>query len=158
MIDFLTQSRGLSHERAAQVAFLSEGNINKAFEILSQKDQNEKDWFANWMRYCYAFDLTKLIPLADEFDALTKESQKSLLDYGLKIIREIYLECVGAQSLIKLEGEELVFVRKFSRVFKFENLDKITQAISESQMLIERNVRAKIMFLDLSLSISRLIK
>jgi DNA polymerase-3 subunit delta' len=158
MVTFLTDSNGLNHERAAQIAFLSEGNINRAFEILNQKDQNEKDWFANWMRYCYAFDLTKLIPLADEFDALTKESQKSLLDYGLKIIREIYLECVGAKNLIKLEGDELTFVQKFSRVFKFENLDKISEAISEAQMLIERNVRAKIMFLDLSLTISRLIK
>lgn len=110
------------------------------------------------MRYCYAFDLSKIIPLADEFDALTKESQRSLLDYGLKIVREIYLQCIGAESLIKLEGEELQFVQKFSKVFKFENIGKITDQISEAQMLIERNVRAKIVFLDISLQISRLIK
>lgn len=158
LTQFLTKSRNLSEERAKQIYFLSEGNINKALEILEQKDQNEKTWFANWMRYCYAFDLGKLIPLADEFDSLTKESQKGLLDYGLKIIREIYLQCVGTESLIKLEGDELQFVQKFSKVFKFENIGQISDLISEAQMLIERNVRAKIVFLDTSLSIARHIK
>jgi DNA polymerase III subunit delta' len=158
MIPFLTKTKAISEQRASQITFLSEGNINKALDILDQRDQNEKDWFANWMRFCYAFDLSKLIPLADEFDALTKESQRSLLDYGLKIIREIYLQSVGAETLIKLEGDELQFVQKFSKVFKFENIGQITHQISDAQMLIERNVRAKIVFLDTSLTISRLIK
>lgn len=158
LVSFLTKTKAISEERANQIYFLSEGNINKALEILDQKDQNEKSWFANWMRYCYAFDLSKLIPLADEFDSLIKENQRSLLDYGLKIIREIYLQCVGTENLIKLEGEELQFVQKFSKVFKFENIGLITDQISEAQMLIERNVRAKIVFLDISLAIARLIK
>jgi DNA polymerase-3 subunit delta' len=158
LIPFLINKKGIAEERASKIAFLSEGNINKAFEIVDKRDQNEKDWFANWMRYCYAFDLSKLVPLADEFDALTKENQRNLLDYGLKIIREIYLQCIGAESLIKLEGDEMQFVQKFSKVFKFENIGQITDQISEAQLLIERNVRAKIVFLDLSLQISRLIK
>jgi DNA polymerase-3 subunit delta' len=156
--EYLIKSQGLPEQRAQEVAFLSEGNISYAKSIINQKDQNEKEWFANWMRYCYAFDLSKLVPLADSFDSLTKEAQKSLLDYGLKIIREIYLQCVGMDSLIKLEGEELVFVQKFSKVFKFENLDKITQEISEAQFHIERNARGKLVFLDTSLNIARLIK
>ncbi|MCP9769029.1 DNA polymerase III subunit delta' [Lacihabitans sp. LS3-19] len=158
LIPYLINIKGVTAERAPKIAYLSEGNINKALDILDKKDQNEKDWFANWMRYCYAFDLSKLIPLADEFDALTKESQRSLLDYGLKIIREIYLKCISADNLIKLEGEELQFVQKFSKVFKFENIGQITEQISDAQMLIERNVRAKIVFLDISMQICRLIK
>ncbi|MDP1815648.1 MAG: DNA polymerase III subunit delta' [Leadbetterella sp.] len=158
LTSFLVKTKGVSEERASQIFFLSEGNINKALEIIDQKDQNEKNWFANWMRYCYAFDLSKLIPLADDFDAQTKENQKSLLEYGLKIIREIYLQSVGTENLIKLEGEELQFVQKFSKVFKFENISHIVDEISYSQFLIERNVRAKIIFLDTSLAIARLIK
>ncbi|HLO46629.1 MAG TPA: DNA polymerase III subunit delta' [Leadbetterella sp.] len=158
LTSYLVEKKNLSIERAKQIFFLSEGNLSKALEIIEQRDQNEKTWFGNWMRYCYAFDLGKIIPLADEFDSLTKENQRSLLDYGLKIVREIYLQCVGAEGLIKLEGEELIFVQKFSKVFKFENIGQITEQISEAQMLIERNVRAKIVFLDISLQIARLIK
>jgi len=155
---YLTKEKGISEERAKQVHFLSEGNIAASLEILEHKDQNEKNWFANWMRYCYAFDLGKIIPLADEFDSLTKENQRNLLNYGLKIIREIYLRCVGANDFVKLEGEELEFVQKFSKVFKFENINQISEDISDAQMLVERNVRAKIVFLDLSLQIAKLIK
>jgi DNA polymerase III subunit delta' len=155
---FLINNKSVDAARAAQIAFLSEGNILKALSIIDQKDQNEKDWFANWMRFCYAFDLGKLVPLADEFDSLSKESQKSLFEYGLKIIREIYLECAGVSDLVKLEGAELLFVQKFSKVFKFENIDKIMEEISLAILHIERNARAKIVFLDLSLSIARWIK
>lgn len=158
MMNFLGNIKDVESERASQITFLSEGNINKALGIIEQKDQNEKDWFANWMRYCYAFDLAKLIPLADEFDSLSKENQRSMIDYSLKIIREIYLESVGVHSLIKLEGAELLFVQKFSKVFRFENLDKIAELISEAQFHIERNAKAKIVFLDLSLTIARFIK
>jgi DNA polymerase-3 subunit delta' len=158
LVPFLVETRGISLEKADQIAFLSEGNINTALEILSARDQNEKEWFANWMRFSYAFDLGKLVPLAEEFDGLTKEGQRGLLDYGLKTIREIYLQSVGAENLIKLEGNELLFIQKFSKVFKFENLDKITEEISEAIMLIERNVRAKIVFLDLSFFLAQHLK
>ncbi len=158
MLEYLVQKKQIDQERAKQVAFLSEGNLNDALAIISQRDHNEKDWFAKWMRFCYAFDLNKLVSLADEFDALSKEAQKNLLEYGLKIIRELYLCFVGAESLIKLEGEELVFVQKFSKVFKFENIDKISLLISQAQFSIERNTRSKIVFLDTSLAIARYIK
>ncbi len=158
MVEFLTTKHSVSEDRAKQVAFLSEGNINTALDFLNQEKDTDKSWFANWMRYCYAFDVTKLVPLAEEFDSFGKERQKNVLEYGLRILREIYLETVGLSDLVKLENEELVFVQKFSKVFKFENIDKISASISAAIGHIDRNVRAKIVFLDLSLYISSKIK
>lgn len=158
MQTYLIETRGLTEERAAQIAFLADGNIHNALDFINQRESDHKDWFRRWMRYCYAFDLSKLVPLSEEFDSYTKEAQKTIMEYGLRIIREIYLANVGLDELIKLEGDELDFVQKFSRVFKFENIDKISELISEAIVHIDRNVRPKIVFMDLSMSLSALIK
>ena len=158
MVEFLTTQHNVSEERARQVAFLSDGNLNEALKQLHQKVTDYKEWFRLWMRYCYAFDISKLVPQSEEFDAYPKEQQKAILDYGLKIIREIYLENIGLSELVKLEGDELDFVQKFSRVFKFENIDRISELLSEAIVHIDRNVRAKIIFLDVSMSLAGLIK
>lgn len=158
MIDFLTERHHLERERAGKIAFLTEGNINAALSFLAQDETDYKEWFVNWMRFCFVFDLAKLVPAADRFDEFSKEEQKNILEYGLKVLREIYLENIGLGHMIKLENDELTFIQKFSRVFRFDNIDRISEAISEAIVHIERNVRAKIVFMDLSLTMAALIK
>ncbi|ADQ18691.1 DNA polymerase III gamma/tau subunits-like protein [Leadbetterella byssophila DSM 17132] len=158
MVDYLTQYRQIDPERAKRIAFLSEGNLSDALSRLGREESEHKEWFANWMRYCYVFDIAKIVPTCDQFDEFSKEEQKGVLEYGLKILREIYLENVGLSSMVKLENEELVFVQKFSKVFNFANIGKISEAISDAILHIERNVRAKIVFLDLSMIMATLIK
>ena len=158
MLEFLEQTHGLPHERAAKIAFLADGNINTALNLLVQNPADHKDWFVQWMRFCFVFDLAKLVPLADTFDQFSKEEQKNILEYGLKVFREIYLEHVGLREMIRLENDELAFVQKFSRVFHFENIGRVADALSDAILHIERNVRAKIVFTDLSMTLSALIK
>jgi len=110
------------------------------------------------MRMCYALNVLKLVPMADEFDAKGKEYQKAMLEYGLSIFREIFLYRHGGENLIRLEGDELVFVQKFSNVLNINNLESITKLLSESHYHIERNGRAKMIFLDISLAIARLMR
>ncbi len=155
---YLMSKEGATEERAGQIAYLAGGDMNKAEALLGQKIQNEQEWFANWMRYCYAFDIVKLVALADDFDAFSREGQKGLFDYGLKILRELFLYSNQAEELVRVEGEELVFVQRFSKAFNLSNLETITSLISEAHFHIERNVRAKMVFLDTSLSICRLIR
>ncbi|WP_337043036.1 DNA polymerase III subunit delta' [Emticicia sp. 17c] len=151
-------TKDVSQERARQIAFLSEGNMHKALEILEKAEDTDHAWFANWMRMCYALNLQKLVPMADEFDARSKEQQKGLLEYGLSIFREIFLYSNGGQNLIRLENDELVFVQRFSTAINMNNLEQIIDTLGEAFYHIERNARAKIVFLDISLIIARLMK
>lgn len=155
---YLHEKDGISTERAKQVAFLSEGNIAKALEIVNQEAANEQQWFAEWMRMCYAFKVERLVAMADEFDKLTKENQKGLLEYGLNIFREIFLFAYGGEQLLRLEGEELQFVQRFSSAINLNHIEKVTAVLSEAHFHIERNVRAKMVFLDSSLTIAQLMK
>jgi DNA polymerase-3 subunit delta' len=158
IVSYLTQKQDIGLERAKQVAYLADGNLNHALEIAHKADDDQHSWFATWMRMCYALNILKLVPMADEFDAHGKEYQKSMLEYGLSIFREIFLYCNGGETLIRLEGDELVFVQKFSNVLNISNLEAITNLLGESHYHIERNGRAKMIFLDISLAIARLMR
>jgi DNA polymerase III subunit delta' len=158
IVSYLLNNQQVTDERAKQVAYLSEGNLNYALEIANKTEDDEHTWFATWMRMCYALNIQKLVPMADEFDTKGKEYQKAMLMYGLKIFREIFLYRHGGENLIKLEGDELIFVQKFSNVLNINNLEQITTLLSESHYHIERNARSKIVFLDISLAIARLMR
>lgn len=154
----LVNKLNIGQDRSKELAFLAQGNMHKAFELAKSGDDNQHEWFAQWIRYVYAFDLANIVGFAEEFDSFGKEKQKNIIDYSLTIFREIFLNVSGNENLTKLEAEPLAFVQKFSRVFKFQNLPAIQKILDESVYLIDRNVRAKILFLDASLQIARLIK
>ena len=157
-IGYLIKKEGISLERAKQVAYLSEGNLSKAVELINYEGEGKYQWFSNWMRMAFKPDFAALIKLADEFDAFPKEYQKGMMEYGLNIFRDLLLWKNGAESLVRLEGEELTFVQKFSNAVKPEAIELIVNELSQTHYYLERNGRAKILHLDLSLTIAQLFK
>jgi DNA polymerase-3 subunit delta' len=99
-----------------------------------------------------------LIKLADEYDSFTKEYQKGMMEYGLNIFRDLLLWKNGAEILVRLEGVELEFVKRFSQAVKMESIEQIVNELSKTTYYLERNGRAKILHLDLSLTIAKLFK
>ncbi len=158
IFDYLIKKYLIPFDRAKQIAYLADGNMNYAIEIALKTDDNQHQWFAEWMRKAYVCEVDKLLQYADEFDSKGKEFQKSMLEYGLNIFREIFLHLNGGSELIRLEGDELIFVQKFSKVVHSFNLEKICNVFTDAYFHIERNGRAKIIFLDMSLAIWSLMK
>jgi DNA polymerase-3 subunit delta' len=158
VVDYLVTNKYSDNTRAKQVAYLAEGNLSKAMEILDQTDEDIHENFAGWMRLCFKTDIAGLIKLADQYAIMTKTTQKQLLEYGLTMFRDIFLWINSGEKLIRLEGNELQFVERFGGVINPESLEFITNEISETHYYLERNANAKILFLDLSLRIARVIK
>lgn len=156
--EYLTKKQSTDEKRVRQIAYLADGNLAYALELSEGGDNDQHPWFINWMRACYKADLLTLVPMADTYDAMPKETQKSMLEYGLSLFRDLFLWQNGAESLVRLEGEELTFIQNFAKVVKSHYVESLTQALSEAYYHLERNARAKIVFLDLSLIIARLIK
>jgi len=157
-ISYLIKKEGITHERAKQVAYLSEGNLSKAVELVNYEGESKHQWFASWMRSAYKPDIATLVKTADEFDTFPKEYQKGMVEYGLNIFRDLLLWKNGAESLVRLEGEELTFVQNFSKAVKSGAIELIVNELTQTHYYLERNGRAKILHLDLSLSIARLFK
>ncbi len=155
---YITSKQGIDSKRANEIAYLSEGNLAKAI-ALSQNHSNEyQTWFSEWMRSCFKADLTSLIKQADQFDAFAKENQKAIFEYGLNVFRDLQLWQNGVESLVRLEGDELVFIQNFSKAVNPLAIEIISDKLSEAHYHLERNARAKILHLDLSLAIARCIR
>lgn len=155
---FLTEKNAVATERARQVAYLAEGDLQYALTLAEGGESDRHAWFADWMRLCYRTDVLKLVPLADKFDGFSKEEQKGTMEYGLSLFRDVFLTQNGGETLVRLEGEERTFVQNFAKALAPERIETIVNELTLAHYHLERNVRAKMIFLDLSLTLAKLFK
>lgn len=156
LADFLVKETGTSLDNAQNLAISCEGNIAWALEKAKSENLSTSTWFADWMRAVYQKNLSKLVGLADQFDGLAKEDQKSLLEYALHIFRQCLYQISDAPTLIKALEKEKSFITNFSKTLNRQSIEKISEKVSTAHYHLERNGRAKMIHLDLSLQIIRI--
>ncbi|WP_266363509.1 DNA polymerase III subunit [Tellurirhabdus rosea] len=157
----LRQHLNVDEKRARQVAYLADGNLSEAIRLSGEEADRTEDrhaWFADWMRMCYRQDLIALVTQSEEFDKLGKEKQRGLLDYSLNLCRDLFLWKHGARDLLRLPEEERTFVENFGKILEPDFLEHMVSDLNEAAFHIERNVRARMVMLDLSLTFSRLMR
>ncbi|TDB57209.1 DNA polymerase III subunit delta' [Arundinibacter roseus] len=156
--NYLQQHHEADSSRARQIAYLCDGNLSEAHRLLLEQEDDRSAWFTDWMRSCYKYDLLQLVKLADTFEGMGKERQKGLFDYALRLFRDMILWTQGAGALLRVPDEELDFVQKFSKAVPATSWEPMISEMNDAYYHIERNVRAKIVFLDLSLHVSQLFQ
>jgi DNA polymerase III subunit delta' len=154
----LVEKFNFDQKRAEHLAYLAEGNLNEALKLDEEAEDNNESFFRDWMRVCYTKDYTKMVNVSEGFQGLSKEAQKILLQYGLSMLRECMLWQLDVKNLIKLEGDEKDFVQNFSKVLNPSQIEKISNLLNTSFYHLERNANPKILFLDLSLSVSTILR
>ena len=136
---------------------LADGDLNLALR-LSERDENiNQEFFANWMRACFKKSYGDLVPMADEFHQLDKLNQRNLLYYGISMMRESLLYIAGSTSINRTQGGELKFIQDFSKVLDVLKIEKANRLLSEASYFLERNGSAKMVFLNLSLMLSKVL-
>lgn len=147
-------------EEASQVKYLADGNLNAALKILEtgETEQANFEMFRTWMRMCYKTDIREIYRFTGEFTALGREKQKSLLGYGLKVTRYCILNRFGGNDHIKAEGDELKFIRDFTPFINQANASILADAFNTAIYHVERNGNASIIYMDLSLQLTRWLK
>ncbi|MCZ2482742.1 DNA polymerase III subunit delta [Aquirufa nivalisilvae] len=154
--DFLVEQSSIDPEKALQLAQSAEGNISWALEKSKTENLSTSTWFAEWMRAIYSKNLSKLVILADQFDGFAKEDQKGLLEYSLHVLRQCLYQISGAPQLIKSLEKEKKFIDNFSKTLSQEKIEKMSSKVSDVHYHLERNARAKMVHLDLSLQFVRI--
>ncbi|MCX2746021.1 DNA polymerase III subunit delta [Mangrovivirga sp. M17] len=154
----LLVAKGVDEDQAFQLARISEGNVSKAISYIGQEDQDTHKLFQEWMRTCYKRDYSELVSWADRYQKLGKMNQKSLLEYGLHMMRESLIGISGAEELYRMSGSEMDFIKNFQKVLNAKKVERVYELLSESLYHIERNVNARLMFLNLSLNLVKALR
>lgn len=156
LVTYLIKKEGIDSDRAQNLAYSAEGNIAWALDKAKTENLSTSTWFADWMRAVYSKNLSKLASLADQYDGLQKEEQKGLLEYALHIFRQCLYQIADAPTLIKALEKERGFITNFSKTLNREAIEHISEQLSTAYYHLERNGRAKMIHLDLSLQIIRI--
>lgn len=160
MIKALMKRESLSEDEASRIAYLAEGNYNEAQHLIQNAEEENFNFvqFRTWMRLCFGKDVLKNIHWVEGIATIGREKQKNFLAYAMSMTRETLMVSYGDASLIRLRGEELEFVKKFSPFIHGENCIQITEELNRAIRDIERNANPKILFTDLSLKLMTLLK
>jgi len=151
---------GLSMEKADDIVHLANGNYFSAQNLVGSTDEDNSnfDYFTQFMRLAYQRKLIEIIEWVDEISRIGREKQKNFLSYALRLIRENFMLNIENRELVYLTKKELEFSEKFSRFIDKENIYEIYEALNKAHSDIEMNAYNKIVFLDLSLKIIKLLK
>jgi len=159
LTDYLIKERSLSPEKAAQLAYISSGNMQQVTALLTEEGSNHFSLFVQWLRLCFGGKVLDLITLVEDGLAkLGRENQKSFLLYAIQMMRDVVLFKEGIHTLVHLPNAEMSFVEKFSPLYATEKLETCVNFFEKTSYHIERNANPKILFLDVSLQLVLLFK
>jgi DNA polymerase-3 subunit delta' len=159
---YLRSVYGTTEIKSADIARVANGNILRAVE-LCENDETLKlnlDNFKLLMRYAWKRDVISLIEWSEEMAAMGREAQKNFLTYALRLLRENLMLSLDQynNNLVYLAGEEAEFSGKFHPFINNENIYQLTDVFNLAFSHIEANGYAKVIFLDLALKVTRLLR
>ncbi len=156
---WLKNQKNIDSEKAIEIAFLADGNLNRAIE-LSENDITQSDAFedfAHWMRICYAHNYLEISAWVNKVGAYGREKLKNFILYAVKLIRScLIINYTG--NLENLSKTEKEFIKKFSPFINETNIQAFYHELNQAYHHIVRNANAKLVFMDLSLNFSTLLK
>lgn len=158
--DYLCEEHHIEKTIAHSIASITQGNLVEAISM-SQGDKAQHiyfDLFVKLMRSAYAANPIQLIAVSEEIAALDRENQKNFIKYGLHIFRESIILNYMKGELINLRNEERAFLDKFAIFINNQNITELMEEFNNAFYHIERNANAKILFSDLVIRLTKLIK
>ncbi|MBU0488819.1 MAG: DNA polymerase III subunit delta [Bacteroidetes bacterium] len=162
--DELVQGLILRHQldepQARYMASISNGSYSEARRLLisGNSGMNYFPIFRNWMRLCFKNDHINICDWLEETAALGREKEKDLLTYSISVIHECLKLNTRTVTSSFSDSEEGEFMMKFTRFINEKNYLKLYKEFNEAAWHIERNGNARIIFMDLSLSVMNLLK
>lgn len=150
----------VEESRARQIASLAAGSLNEAAKLLSEVDDDSHKLFRDWMRMCYTKNYEELTKWADSYSAMNKTAQKSLIQYGINMLREMLFSRNGMDDLRRMASvEEAEFVNKFAATLTGDDRIEIIFGLFNTLLYhLERNINVKIAMLDTSLKLHAAIR
>lgn len=157
--------RGVSNERAKEIALRGEGSLSVALSMLAEDDSEEvfERFFVEWVRS--AFKVKKdpsavgvLLDWAERLASMSKERQRRFLRFAQRQIRSAMLLQYGADRLVaKKELADGFLLERFAPFVHEENTLDLNAFLEEALYNHSRNANTKLLFSDMALQMTKLI-
>jgi DNA polymerase-3 subunit delta' len=157
--DTIENSKTQKSERFLNFCRLSNGNMGKVWsyaeEILPVSFFEE---FKVLNRLCFKNNFSEISDWCDAISLKNREQQRDFLGYCLTIFRECLVWNFSDKSINLLTIEEKKFLDNFAKFVHQENSISIISLFESAIKKIKRNANSKIIFFQLALDLSDLLK
>jgi len=159
---FLQERYRLTEDELERAVSWAGGNVRDALRLIEEeKEGNEfMELFIRWMRLAWVPDVPGLTTWSDEMASLGREKQKAFLKYAIRILRENLLLHIlpNDKKIHRMTKQEFEFSKKFSAFISPGNMENLYVLLNEAFDHISGNVYGKLVFMDVSLKIHKLLK
>ena len=160
IVQALESEYNILSDDATTVAHLSKGSYLKALETISLNEEHKFffNLFVQMMRASYARNIKEIKTIGNELAAIGRENQKSFLIYSQRMVREYFVSNLHQPEITYLAQDEANFGIRFAPFINERNIVGFMDELALAERHIEQNVNAKMVFFDLCLKITMLIK
>jgi DNA polymerase-3 subunit delta' len=158
--DALVSKFGLEPENANNVARIAQGNYLEAQKLVKENEIRafNQEMFIQWMRFLWQKEFYELIQWSETMGKIGRERLMQFFRYGLHVFRESLIMNYADDSIQLTGGNEKAFVKKFSPYVNELNAIDMVELFDEAIMHIGRNANPKIMIMDISLKMMKLVR
>ncbi len=113
--------------------------------------------FTTLMRLSYNNKHLELMTWAEDVATLARETQRGMLQYFLRMLREAYIIHAGLSDISYLWGEEAAFCNKFAPFIGNQNIESLIAQCELTLRELAQNGNPTIIFTHFALFVSKLI-
>ena len=157
--------KGIEKNIASSAASSGFGNLRLALKSIGESENNKEfeEWFLKWVRTAFKVrknkeEVLELINWSKMISKTGREVQKSFLIFSMNVFRSALLKNYEINSLVNFEPKTNMNFESFSKFVTGNNIEDIFLEIEEAQKGIQSNGNANMIFMDLSLKLTRLIQ
>lgn len=160
MIKALEKNPDTEGKNLQGLAHLANGSYIAALDLLTPDEDTTAyfEQFTKIMRLTYKRDWMSIFDWVDEVSSTGREKQKSFLLYSMRMIRENFMLNLNQPQIVFLNGQEKSFSEKFSPFINERNILIFADELEKAYRDISQNGNPRIIFLDLSMKITKIIK
>lgn len=156
----LQKNYNIQADVAQSVAHIANGSYLKAIETISLDEEHKFffNLFVTMMRSSYARSIKDIKAIANELGSVGRERQKNYLVYCQRMVREYFISNLQQPEMVYLKPDEFSFGTRFAPFINDRNIIDFTEELALAQRHVEQNVNSKMVFFDLCLKITMLLK
>ncbi len=155
---YLEEVKEVETKQARQVALLSEGNMQVALKMLEENEEDNTRLLLEFLSFCAQNNVIKLNLWIEEMAKLGREAQKNFVRYTLFFFRAmVQLQMNSEKPTILTQDEQNTAHALYQRL-NFHDIEKLNAIFNKAYYYIERNVNAKILFFNLSIQLTSILR
>lgn len=150
----------LEEEELQLLSRMAQGSWSRVQSLVDEVDDMKLNFgrFVEMMRFSWSLNIKEIRPWVDELVTAGREEQKRFLQYAQRMIRENFVLHIQQPTLNYMSEQEHAFANKFSQFINERNVLEIMNELALAEAQIEQNGNGKIILLDLSIKLYRLLK